>query len=214
MNLKKFFTTLGLLVMLNTNIWAARFVLFFPHLIKAEGLYFVIVQYDKGGATKFGITITTYIKWCNQTQVIWIGCDKDQNGFLTENDLRLTTLHDVRPIYQKQYWDAYRLSEIHNQAIAEIISDMIVNCGPGVKNKHIKAIQHFLKLKPDGIIGTKTIAKINKVNAKRLYNFIYEYRKAHYLKIGVGKQKKFLKGWLNRLYKSKQIHKHEKYINF
>lgn len=205
---------LCLLVMLNTNIWAARFVLFFPHLIKAEGLYFVIVQYDKGGATKFGITISTYMMWCNQTTLIWIGCDKDQNGKLTDNDLRLTTLNDVRPIYQKQYWDAYRLSEIHNQAIAEIISDMIVNCGTGVKNKHIKAIQNYLKLEPDGVIGTKTIAKINKVNAKNLYNFIYEYRKAHYLKIGVGKQKKFLKGWLNRLSTSKQIHEHEKYINF
>lgn len=189
-------------------------MLFFPHLIKAEGLYFVIVQYDKGGATKFGITISTYMMWCNQTQIIWIGCDKDNNGTLTENDLRLITLNDVRPIYQKQYWDAYRLSEIHNQAISEIISDMIVNCGTGYKNKHIKAIQSYLKLEPDGVIGTKTIAKINKVNAKALYDFIYEYRQQHYQKIGVGKQKKFLKGWLNRLATSKQIHAHEKYINF
>ena len=214
MNLKKTLSTLCLLAMLNTNIWAARFVLFFPHLMKAEGLYFVVVKYDKGGATKFGITISTYMMWCNQTPLIWIVCDKDGNGMLNANDLRLTTLNDVRPIYQKQYWDVYHLSEIKNQAIAEIICDMIVNCGTGAKNKHIKAIQRYLKLKPDGVMGKRTIAKINKTNAKRLYKFIYNYRKQHYKNIGVGKQKKFLKGWFNRISTLKQIHRHEKYINF
>ncbi|MEA5259469.1 glycosyl hydrolase 108 family protein [Arcicella aquatica] len=213
MNFKKTFTLCGLLVMMNTTIWAARFDLFFPHLMKAEGLYFVIIQYDKGGATKFGITLYTYLMWCNQTKVVWIGCDKDKNGVLNANDLRVTTLNDVRPIYQKQYWDTYHLSEVDNQAIAEITSDLIVNCGPGVKNKHIKAIQTYLKLKPDGVMGTKTIEKINKTNANRLYHFIYQYREKHYLKIGVGKQKKFLKGWLNRISTLKQIHKHENYIN-
>lgn len=214
MNFFKAFSTLCLLLfVLNTN--AARFQLFFPHLMKAEGLYFVIVQYDKGGATKFGITISTYTMWCNQNKVIWIGCDKDRNGTLNANDLRLTTLNDVRPIYQKQYWDIYHLSEIKNQAIAEVISDMIVNSGTGSQNRHIKAIQSYLGVVSDGIIGRKTIEKINKVISHRqLYKFIYDYRKRHYQRIGVGKQKKFLQGWLNRISTLKQIHYHEKYINF
>ena len=192
--------------------YSATFDPFYPRLIQSEGVYFVMVQYDRGGATKFGVTLVVYDKWCNATKIILIHCDKDHNGIINANDLRLVTLNDVKPIYQKRYWDFYRLSEIHNQAVAEMISDMIINCGTGTNHRHIKAIQKYLGVEQDGIIGTKMLAKINKANQSKLYNYIYTYREQYYRKIGVGTQTKFLAGWLNRIIKLKKLHHNEKYL--
>ena len=214
MNFKNIFTLITLMTLLNLRCFASTFDPFFPRLIHSEGLYFVLVQYDKGRETKFGITFMTYQTWCNQTKVIWLSCDKDKNGKLEVNDLRITTLMDVKPIYRVRYWDFHRLSEIQNQAIAENIADMIINCGTGTNHRHIKAIQKHLGIKQDGVIGTNTIRAINKSKPTELYTFIFNYRQQYYKRIGVGRQHKFLKGWLNRITTLKNSHIHEKYIAY
>ncbi len=192
--------------------YSAVFDPFYPRIIQSEGIYFVMIQYDRGGATKFGVTLVVYDKWCNKTKLIYVVCDKDKNGKIDANDLRLTTLNDMKPIYQRQYWDFFRLSEVKNQAVAEIISDMIINCGTGKDDKHIKVIQKYLGIQQDGIIGSKMLKKLNQANQSKLYHYIYTYRAGYYRKIGVGKQSKFLKGWLNRISKLKQLHHNEKYL--
>lgn len=210
---KKLIALFSLVLLLNLNGFASAFDLYFPRLIQAEGYYFVMVQYDKGGATKFGITYAVYKNWCNRTTLILISCDKDKNGKLEVNDLRITTLLDVKPIYLTRYWEFHRLSEVHNQGVAEIIGDMIINCGTGRNHVHVKTIQKHLGLKADGIIGTKTLEAINKANPSKLYKFIYQYRSNYYKKIGVGTQRKFLKGWLNRISTLKNAHTDENYIS-
>lgn len=212
MKLFKRFTLFVLIVFLSVNSYSAVFEPFFPHLIQMEGVYFVMVQYDRGGATKYGVTLVVYDRWCNKKRIVWVICDKDHNGIIDANDLRLTTLNDMKPIYQQQYWDAYRLSEINNQAVAETIADMIVNCGTGTNNRHIKAIQKILGVEQDGIVGTNTLRAINKTNSTKLYNKIYHYREWYYHRIGVGNQRKFLKGWINRIIKLKKLHQNEKYL--
>lgn len=196
-----------LFLCLSFSTLGAEFKHFFPHLMKSEGLFFVIVQYDRGGATKFGVTLSTYQMWCNQTVIVYVSCDKDNNGILNANDLRLTTLKDVFPIYQIRYWDNWNLNKINNQAIAELICDMLVNQGPGRNFAHTKAIQKMLGMKKqDGVIGSRTIRLINKCNPSIFYNQLFLYRYRYYYAIGQGRQRKFLRGWLNRIYTLKKLH--------
>lgn len=49
-----------LLFIISFNAQSADFELFFPHLIRVEGTFFTVTQYDVGGATKFGVTYSVY----------------------------------------------------------------------------------------------------------------------------------------------------------
>ena len=182
-----------------SSCFAGNFENYFPRLIKSEGVIFTVTQYDRGGATKYGITLATFKMWCNSRFIIISNCDKDGNGMVNTNDLRITTILDVKPIYKRVYWDLIKADFIENQAIAEIICDMAINCGTGYRSQHIKAIQHFLSLKNDGKIGGNTLAAINKTNPLKLYNYIYQYRANFYRRLGKGNQKRFERGWLNRI---------------
>lgn len=187
---------------------AAKFDKFFPHLIKAEGIIFTVTQYDRGGATKFGVTLRTYLSYCNRSAI----CDKNKDGVVNVSDLALTSLNDVNPIYYYYYWKPYLADSIRNQAIAELLVDMYINCGTGKRREHIKFLQSYLRIKQDGRIGSKTLLAINTAKQKNLYKYIYNYRVRYYKAIGVGKQRKFLRGWLNRIQKLKQNHQDEKLI--
>jgi lysozyme family protein len=191
---------------------SADFEAFFPHLIKVEGTFFTVTQYDAGGATKYGVTIAVYKTWCNGKQVEIAPCDKDNNGKITANDLRLTFLQDVKPIYKTQYWDVCKGDLITNQAVAENIVDMVVHCGIGYDRVHIKAIQRIVGVVQDGKIGPKTLRAINQGNSEQIYNDLTKYRKSFYKKLTLKKrtQKKFLKGWYKRLSILKSIHYNEK----
>lgn len=206
------FKLLLLILFCANSVKGADFEKYFPHLIKSEGILFTVTQYDRGGATKYGVTMGTYKIWCN-SKLVKIQCDKNKDGALTSDDLRSTTLDDVRPIYKKLYWDLVRADEIKSQGIAELIGDMTINCGTGFRNQHIKSIQRFVGVNQDGVIGTKTIKAINKAHQLKLYNHIFKYRSDFYKKVGRGNQKKFVNGWLNRINNLKSIHKHEKLIS-
>ena len=187
---------------------SADFERFFPHLIRVEGTFFTVTQYDAGGATKFGVTYDVYKAWCNGGIVEVLPCDKDGNGKITTNDLRLTVLQDVKPIYKTQYWDVCKADLIDNQAVAELFADMIVHCGVGYDRQHIKAMQRIVRVNQDGKIGPKTLQAINQGNSQKIYNDLVKYRKSFYKKLTLKKrsQKRFLKGWYKRLFILKSIH--------
>ena len=202
-----------LLVIISFNAQSADFDLFFPHLIHVEGTFFTVTQYDVGGATKFGVTYAVYKTWCHGKVVVIAPCDKDGNGYITTNDLRLTVLKDVKPIYKSHYWNICKADLIDNQAVAENIVDMIVHCGMGRNRQHIKAIQRIVGVVQDGKIGPRTLRAINQGNSLKIYDDLTKYRKSFYKKLTLKKrsQKKFLKGWYKRLLILKQIHySHEK----
>lgn len=108
----------------------------------------------------------------------------------------------VKTFYKQRFWTPVFASLINSQSIAEIIVDWKINGG-----LNIEQIQNFVGANPDGKLGTDTITAINSVDQKTLFENIKKARKKHYDAIVAAKpeQKKFLKGWYNRLEKFQYI---------
>jgi lysozyme family protein len=190
---------------------AGNFDKFFYNVLKVEGREFVNTAFDRGGATKLGITLKSFIAFCSMP-IVPIKCDKNNDSRLTARDVFYLTPSDVLPIYKLNYWNVVQADSIKNQAIAEFLADFVVNSGG--RKSNIQALQRIIGSYPDGRFGVKTVAKINGQNAKRLFNKLYNFRLSFYKKIVSRNpsQRKFLKGWKNRIFKLKSIYQNEKLI--
>lgn len=135
---------------------------------------------DSGGATMKGITLTTYR--------LHYGSGK------TKQDLRNIKDDEVQHIYRSGFWDKIKGDSIHNQSLAELIFDFVVNSGTG----KIKQVQGVTDCVADGKVGPKTLEKWNSL-PKKCFDAIWEYRERFYKQIGTGKNSCFLNGWLRRL---------------
>lgn len=161
---------------------------YFPFMIKWEGGYCNDPD-DAGGPTKYGVTLA---------DAKAAGFDKNGDGKVTAEDVKLLTKEDAKSNLKKKYWDKCKADDIKNQSIANIIVDWCYNSGTG----KIKNVQTIVGTKADGIVGHKTISAINSYNTQKdLFNKIWNARKTFYYNIVKNKpsQKKFLKGWMNRL---------------
>jgi len=96
------------------------------------------------------------------------------------------------------YWDKFNGDAITSQGVAEMLADWAVNSGAGTA---VRGVQRILKVECDGKIGPITISAINNANSKSLFDLIKEERCRFYNAIVERNpaQRKFLKGWLNRL---------------
>lgn len=191
----------------------AKCEILLPYILKWEGGY-VNDPADRGGATNKGVTISTW-KQC--------GYDKDGDGDIDVDDLKLLTNADVmNRVLKPHFWDRWKADQIKSQGVANILVDWVWGSG-----KHgIVIPQRILGVKPDGIVGDKTIAAINAANPQELFDRIFEARKkflnditaasveAYVRKVKrpvtlaeqmVKTNRRFLKGWLNRLEAIKQF---------
>ena len=140
---------------------------------------------DKGGATMRGATYTTFC------------------AFRKAKGLKQPTLLDLKNISDAEWnavlrwhtWDKLKLDQINDEWVAFLIADCCWMSGAG----YIKRIQKSLGLKDDGIIGAKSLAKINSLDGSILFSALWNQRRAFYMTIGKGKNSVFLKGWLRRL---------------
>ncbi|MDR0864945.1 MAG: peptidoglycan domain protein [Candidatus Symbiothrix sp.] len=183
----------------------ANIELLAPHILQWEG-GFVNDPADKGGATNRGVTIAT---WKSQ------GYDKDGDGNIDVDDLKLITKEDALFILRK-YWDRWKADQINSQKIANILVDWVWGSGA----YGITIPQRILGVKQDGIVGNVTISAVNLENPEKLFNDIYKARvnffneiteisiKKYEQKIGrkateqellKNTYKRFIKGWLRRL---------------
>jgi lysozyme family protein len=144
---------------------------------------------DSGGATNIGVTIATWRQ---------VGYDKNGDGYIGVDDLKLLTEDDViNRVLKPHYWDKWQADDIQNQSVANILVDWV--WGSGVNG--IKIPQRLLGVKADGIVGPKTLAAVNAADSAKLFNDLKAEREA-FLKRIVARnpsQKKFLRGWMNRL---------------
>jgi lysozyme family protein len=185
----------------------AKLDILLPFILKWEG-GFSQDPADKGGATNKGVTIGTW-KSC--------GYDKDGDGDIDVEDLKLLSEQDVRDkVLKPFYWDRWQADLINDQKLANILVDWVWLSG----SNGIRIPQSMLGLTPDGIVGPQTLRAINSLEPRFLVNQIYNERVdfieaivkfsvANYeAKIGreaTGKEKykntqsRFQIGWLKRL---------------
>ena len=182
-----------------------------PFILKWEG-GFVNDPTDRGGATNKGVTLATYEAYCKR------------KGYPRPTVERLKNIPDAhwREIVKTMFWDKWKADDIHSQKVANILVDWV--WGSGIHG--IKKPQALLGVKVDGIVGDKTLSAVNFADPEELFDAIYQERvkflnaivsnsvAAYEKKIGRKAtdaellkftQKRFAKGWLNRLQDIKKL---------
>ena len=136
---------------------------------------------DKGGETKWGISKQAH----------------------PEVDIENLTYGHALAIYENQYWNPF-YNYIHAEKLGFKLFDMGVLMGP---RRAIKILQKAIKktgttIKIDGIFGPMTLTGCNTVEAQiLLYETYIDLLQKRFKRISLyGKNKKFLRGWLKRLY--------------
>jgi len=163
----------------------------FNHVLNVEGTHYTNHPMDKGGPTKFGITLSRLRLWRN-------------NKRLGPASVKTLSRDEAAEIYKSMYWDRWRLDEVKSERIALVMFDQCVNWGPGKRTS--KRVQKSLnkmgikKLVVDGDIGPKTLRALNSVNDKA---FVLSYMfdaQDYYCDLVYRKRTQivFLKGWINR----------------
>lgn len=159
-----------------------------PFVLSFEG-GFVNDPDDRGGATNRGVTIATWRQ---------VGYDKDGDGDIDTDDLRLITEADaVSRVMKPHYWDRWKADFIRSQSVANIVVDWVWASGRhGITN-----VQRLLGVKADGIVGPKTLQALNAQDPRRLFEQIKAERRRFIRGIIAAnpRQKKFEAGWLRRL---------------
>ena len=186
-----------------------RFDECFRLVLGVEGGY-VNDPADRGGETNYGITYNTLN-------------DAKNKGWIPFN----VTIHNIqlehaKVIYKKGYWDVVQADSLPHP-LDLIMFDSAVNHGPNAAvkllQKSLNALLRYAELKVDGIIGPLTLRAVrnyeglqdapgshNKSNIRYLCIDVLMNRIELYLSIVMNNrsQEKFLKGWLNRVFKLKQ----------
>lgn len=160
-----------------------------PVVAKWEGGY-VNDPLDRGGATNMGVTVDTWKLY---------GYDKNGDGLINDVDMKLLSKDDFKYVLRK-YWDKWKADEIKNQSIANILVDWYWASGKW----GIVIPQRVLGLTADGVVGPKTLEKVNaeiEKDAEALFDKIFSARVKFLDDIVKNNpsQKRFLKGWKNRL---------------
>ena len=182
-----------------------------PFILKWEG-GFVNDPTDRGGATNKGVTIATYEAYCRQKRLPRPTVEQLKN---------IPDAH-WRDIIKTMFWDKWHADDIHSQKVANILVDWVWLSGV----HGIKKPQALLGVKADGIVGNKTLSAVNFADPKELFAALYKERvkfinaivarsvAAYEKKIGrpatekellKHTQKRFAKGWLNRLAEIKKL---------
>lgn len=163
---------------------------FEPFVLKWEGgAKYTNSKIDRGGATKYGITIATWRT---------VGYDKNGDGKIDENDVKLITEEDFTKVLKKNFWNKWKADQIKNQKVAEILVDWLWASG---KWGIIKP-QQLLGVKADGIVGKQTLAAVNGYpNQRQLFDAIKNARKAYIDKVIKNDPRQIAHkvGWLNRI---------------
>ena len=153
-----------------------------PFILRWEGGY-INDQADLGKQTNKGVTLSTYRSVFGKNKTV--------------SDLKKITDEQWEFIFKKFYWDKWKADDIKDQNVANILVDWLWCSG----SYGIMIPQRVLGVSVDGIVGSKTIAAINARDGRELFDTIKQERKDYIDRICQTRpqNKKFKKGWLNRI---------------
>ena len=132
-------------------------------IIKSEGREYTNRRNDRGGPTKFGITIWTLSEWRNRQCL--------------PKDVEALEEDEAREIYEWEFIKGPRFFEIRDRRLRYLIVDAGVLSGPPRVSRWLQeAINTVSKttlmngpsIAEDGIVGDRTLAALNAVNPARV----------------------------------------------
>lgn len=147
------------------------------------------VGYGRQGCTKFGIATNTY----------------------PQLDIRNLTTQQAAKLYERDFWNPLRLTELKSQGIATEIFDTAVNCGVGTSGRIVQRCCNHLngrgKYYPvNGRISGETVWWLNeytrsKSNRLRFYKLLNGYQLGRYIEIADKNPRmdRYLTSWLSRV---------------
>lgn len=167
--------------------------------IASEGGY-VNDPSDPGGETYKGVARNMWSKWPGWTI---IDIAKRQPNFPANLDTNAELQQEIAFFYQVNFWDKMNGDAIADQAIANSIFDFAVNAG--IKTS-VTLAQMAIDVIPDGILGPKTIEKLNDFNVDHFMAEFTVAKIARYVAI-IRKRpasRKYLLGWITDALNFKQ----------
>lgn len=156
----------------------SRFAECLPLILKHEGGY-VDHPRDPGGATNLGVTIGTLSEWLGRPA--------------TKTEVKALTVAKVAPIYETRYWRAAGCDRLP-KGLDYAVFDFAVNSGPG---RAVKVMQSAAGVVPDGAVGPKTLAAVERVGAVEMVRRVQQ-RRENFLR-SLGTFRTFGKGWMRRV---------------
>lgn len=137
---------------------------------------------DRGGPTKWGITLNTYRRFRENATI---------------DDLRALTEEQARDIYWQDYVERPGFDRIVHPELRALMVDFGVTSGTVTA---IKALQRALNVQADGINGVETRKALAGVDGDLVYASVLRQYFSHFAAIVVKdpSQLVWLRGWINR----------------
>ncbi len=171
----------------------ANFETAFETTMHAEGGY-VNDPDDPGGETYKGVARKRNSKWEG-----WVDIDllKQKPNFPKNLDQDAPLQEKIKNFYEVNYWDKIQGDNISDQDVAESIFDFAVNAGPKTSSK---LAQLSVGAKADGIIGPKTLEKLNATDKKTFLALFALAKIGRYVNIceNNATSRKYFYGWVRR----------------
>ena len=139
------------------------------------------------------------------TQKLYDAYNKDN-----PKDVKDITYGEARDIYYDEFYKPLKIEKFKSNHVKSVIFDYAINSG---RSQAVKDLQNIVGSKPDGIIGKKTLKKLDKfIKDNGESELINQYinSREHFLKSLVIKNPekygKNINGWMNRLNSQRQKH--------
>ena len=163
---------------------STRFDKLITHIFAVEGEIYTNRRNDRGGPTKFGITLATLRRY-------------RQDDNLQAIDVENLTAPEAKQIYYKLFYVPVGGDEIISDKASVLMFDVGVNSGDYTA---VKMAQKIVNAGIDGVIGPKTIKAINGCDELVFVREFIQAQQIRYIDIVKAhpEQIENLRGWINR----------------
>lgn len=174
--------------------YSPDFALALRWIFRAEG-YLSDDPDDRGGITKYGISL----RWLRSHP----DGDITGDGLVDADDIRALTPERAAQFYHSGFWLAANCHQLP-PGLDLAVFDFAVNAGV---SRAAMLLQQALRVRADGVIGPVTLAAAVRADIDDLVIDYLGRRALFYADLvrANSSQAKFLRGWLNRLFRVQRV---------